>query len=117
MNHNKLTCYDGETMEGDYKGIVIVGLRDDNYVECTCITDKQGKDHEQEMQFDAFYKWKMIKAMKSLMFKMIDSNKLLQVVFEVDPTLFNANSEDHIISKEEFDLRQAIRRILKEDEK
>ena len=97
-----------QTME--YKAVLFVGIRNDNREGIECISlGKQTDDAEE----DAMYKAKLLTGLHALEKRVIESNKLLELISIIDPE-FAKKLKGKAMDKTEYELKEAVRRIFNE---
>lgn len=97
-----------QTME--YKAVLFVGIRNDSREGIECISlGKQTDDAEE----DAMYKAKLLTGLHALEKRVIESNKLLELISVIDPD-FAKKLKGEAMNKTEYELKEAVRRIFNE---
>lgn len=97
-----------QTME--YKAILFIGIRNDSREGIECLSlGKQTDDAEE----DAMYKAKLLTGLHTLEERVIESNKLLELISAVDPD-FAKRLKGKAMNKSEYELKEAVRRIFNE---
>ena len=97
-----------QTME--YKAVLFVGIRNDSREGIECISlGKQTDDAEE----DAMYKAKLLTGLHALEKRVIESNKLLELISIIDPD-FAKKLKGETMDKTEYELKEAVRRIFNE---
>ena len=96
----------------EYKAILFVGIRNDSREGIECISlGKQTDDAEE----DAMYKAKLLTGLHTLEKRVIESNKLLELISIIDPD-FAKKLKGKAMNKNEYELKEAVRRIFNERE-
>lgn len=99
-----------QTME--YKAILFVGIRNDSREGIECMSlGKQTDDAEE----DAMYKAKLLTGLHTLEKRVIESNKLLELISIIDPD-FAKKLKGKAMDKTEYELKEIVRRIFNERE-
>ena len=99
-----------QTME--YKAILFVGIRNDSREGIECMLLGKKTDNPAE---DAAYKTRLLAAAYKLQEQVIKSNAILQLVSKFDPD-FATKFKSKTFTKDQYELHEAIRRILNERE-
>lgn len=99
-----------QTME--YKAILFVGIRNDSREGIECMSLGKQTDDAKE---DAMYKAKLITGLHALEKRVIESNKLLELISIIDPD-FAKKLKGKAMDKNEYELKEIVRRIFNERE-
>ena len=99
-----------QTME--YKAILFVGIRNDSREGIECISLGKQTDDAKE---DAMYKAKLLTGLHALEKRVIESNKLLELISIFDPD-FAKKLKGKAMDKNEYELKEIVRRIFNERE-
>lgn len=99
-----------QTME--YKAILFVGIRNDSNEGIECMALGKQTDDAKE---DALYKTQLLSGFYTLEKKVVESNKLLELISIIDPD-FAKKLKGKAMDKTEYEFKEVMRRIFNERE-